>query len=65
MRATRAAAAQRVVALVVTYDGSSRAAGIRLYLDGAPLATEVVRDSLYKDITYRREAGDRSRTRIR
>ena len=44
----------------VTYDGSSRASGIALYLDGAPLATEVVRDHLYKDITYRREAGDRS-----
>jgi hypothetical protein len=38
--------------IAVTYDGSSRAAGIHLYLDGAPLATEVVRDRLYKDITY-------------
>ena len=46
--------------LVVTYDGSSRAAGIRLYLDGAPLETDVIRDRLYKDISYRREAGDRS-----
>ena len=46
--------------LTVTYDGSSRAAGITLYLDGARLATEVVRDRLTKDITYRREAGDQS-----
>jgi hypothetical protein len=46
--------------LVVTYDGSSRAAGIRLYLNGVRLETEVVRDRLYKDISYRREAGDRS-----
>ena len=46
--------------LVVTYDGSSRAAGIRLYLDGALLETDVVRDHLFKDISYRREAGDRS-----
>ena len=46
--------------LVVTYDGSSRASGIRLYLDGMPLETDVVRDHLYKDISYRREAGDRS-----
>ena len=38
--------------LVVSYDGSSRAGGIRLYLDGAPLQAEVVRDHLYKDITY-------------
>jgi hypothetical protein len=40
--------------LTVTYDGSSRAAGIHLYLDGAPLAVDVVRDRLVKDITYRR-----------
>ncbi len=46
--------------LTVTYDGSSRAAGIRLYLDGVPLATEVIRDRLVKDITYRPEAGDQS-----
>ena len=45
---------------MVTYDGSSRASGITFYLDGAPLETEVIRDHLYKDITYRREAGDRS-----
>ena len=36
----------------MTYDGSSRAAGIRLYLNGAPLETDVMRDHLYKDITY-------------
>ena len=46
--------------LTVTYDGSSRAAGIRLYLDGSLMATEVVRDRLVKDISYRPEAGDRS-----
>ncbi|TAL04901.1 MAG: DUF1549 domain-containing protein, partial [Verrucomicrobia bacterium] len=44
--------------LTVTYDGSSRAAGIRLYLNGAPLETEVVRDNLYKDIVHRAEWGD-------
>ena len=44
--------------LVVTCDGSSRAAGIKLYLDGAPLETEVVRDHLYKDIVHRAEWGD-------
>ncbi|MGB2714253.1 MAG: DUF1553 domain-containing protein [Vicinamibacterales bacterium] len=44
--------------LVVTYDGSSRAAGIRIYLNGQALETEVVRDRLYKDITYNRTAGD-------
>ena len=44
--------------IVVTYDGSSRAAGIRLYLNGTPLETEVVRDHLYKDIVHRAEWGD-------
>jgi hypothetical protein len=44
--------------IVVTYDGSSRAAGIRLYLNGVPLETEVVRDNLYKDIVHRKEWGD-------
>ncbi len=44
--------------IVVTYDGSSRAAGIQLYLNGAPLETEVVRDHLYKDIVHRKEWGD-------
>jgi hypothetical protein len=40
--------------LTVTYDGSSRAAGIRLYLDGTRLDADVVRDRLYKNITYDR-----------
>jgi hypothetical protein len=44
--------------LVATYDGSSRAEGIRLYLDAVALDLEVVRDHLYKDITYDRAAGD-------
>ena len=44
--------------LVVTYDGSSRAAGLKIFLNGIKLETEVVRDSLTKDITYRSEWGD-------
>ncbi|HVC98816.1 MAG TPA: DUF1553 domain-containing protein [Pirellulales bacterium] len=46
--------------LVVTYDGTSRAAGVKMYLGGAPLALEVVRDRLTRDITYRAEWGDSS-----
>jgi hypothetical protein len=38
--------------LTVSYDGSSRAAGVRIFLDGRPVETEVVRDGLFKDITY-------------
>ncbi|MBL9134991.1 MAG: DUF1553 domain-containing protein [Verrucomicrobiales bacterium] len=44
--------------LAVTYDGSSRANGIRLFLDGRPLELEIVRDHLYKDIQHRAEWGD-------
>ena len=36
--------------VAVTYDGSSRAAGLRLYLDGRPAEIEIVRDHLYKGI---------------
>jgi hypothetical protein len=35
--------------LGITYDGSSRAGGIKLYRDGQPLELETVRDSLFKD----------------
>ena len=35
----------------VSYDGSSRAAGLGLYINGQPASCEVVRDNLYKNIT--------------
>jgi mono/diheme cytochrome c family protein len=38
--------------LTVSYDGSSHAAGVRIYLDGVPAALEMVRDGLIKDIIY-------------
>jgi Protein of unknown function (DUF1553)/Protein of unknown function (DUF1549)/Concanavalin A-like lectin/glucanases superfamily len=44
--------------VTVTYDGSSRAAGLAIYADGMPLDTEIVRDRLYKDITYSKARGD-------
>lgn len=44
--------------LTVTYDGSSRASGVRLYRDGLPLETEVVRDHLTREILHRAEWGD-------
>jgi len=37
--------------LVVSYDGSGRAAGLRAFADGAPLAVNVVRDTLRGPIT--------------
>ncbi len=44
--------------LAITYDGSSRAAGVHFYLNGAALAVDVVRDNLFKDILHRSEWGD-------
>ena len=38
--------------VAVTYDGSSRAAGVRIYIDGKSTDCEVIRDGLFKDITY-------------
>jgi hypothetical protein len=38
--------------VVVTYDGSSKAAGVRIYLDGEPAELNVVRDGLWKEILY-------------
>lgn len=38
--------------VTVTYDGSSRAAGLHLYLNGEPAPVEVVRDGLWRDFTY-------------
>jgi len=38
--------------IVATYDGSSRAAGVAIYIDGKKADLEVIRDGLYKDITY-------------
>jgi hypothetical protein len=37
--------------VVVTYDGSSRAAGLRLYAQGKRVEAKIVRDNLYKNIT--------------
>jgi hypothetical protein len=58
VRARRPLPLQAWSQLVVSYDGSSRASGIRLYVNGAAIETQVIRDYLFKDITYDREAGD-------
>ena len=38
--------------VTVTYDGSSRAAGVHLHLNGQLAPIDVIRDGLWKDITY-------------
>ena len=42
--------------LAMTYDGSSRASGLRLYLDGQPLELDVHRDRLYREILHNARA---------
>ncbi len=44
--------------LAVTYDGSSHAAGLKLYINGSPTELDVVRDKLTRDIVHRQEWGD-------
>ncbi len=44
--------------LTITYDGSSRASGVSLYLAGELLPVEIVRDHLFKDILHREQWGD-------
>jgi len=44
--------------VIVHYHGSSRASGIAIYVDGAAVAVDVVRDGLFKDIRYTKAAGD-------
>jgi mono/diheme cytochrome c family protein len=36
----------------ITYDGSSRANGVHIYLNGNPVPCETIRDGLFKDIAY-------------
>ena len=52
IRATRAIPTNAWTQITVTYDGSSRAAGLHLYLNGEPAEVEVIRDGLWRDFTY-------------
>jgi hypothetical protein len=38
--------------LVMTYDGSSKARGLKVYLNGQEMSTETTHDNLYKDILF-------------
>ena len=64
VRASEPLPAGRWTHLTATYDGSSRAAGLRLYVDGVAPCTEVISDHLYRDITYRQEWGDFDASKI-
>jgi hypothetical protein len=44
------------IQLTLTYDGSSKARGLQLFIDGEAVAMEVVMDQLTKDIIFRSDA---------
>jgi len=58
LSATQAIPLNEWTHLAATYDGSSRAGGLTLYVNGRPAEARVVRDSLYRDIVYREKWGD-------
>ncbi len=43
---------ERWLQFTLTYDGSSKASGLKVYMDGVELKTEVQVDNLYKDIIF-------------
>ena len=51
VRSLEAMPSQKWIHVTVGYDGSSRAAGVSLFVDGERIETETVRDYLYKNIT--------------
>jgi len=58
LRARDAIPAGEWTRLVVTYDGSSHASGLNIYVNGRLAQGDVVRDKLTRDITHRAEWGD-------
>lgn len=46
--------------LTLTYDGSSRAEGVRIFRNGQAVELAVLQDKLTRDIDYRKEWGDSS-----
>jgi hypothetical protein len=42
---------QQWIHVTMTYDGSSRAGGLKIWIDGQTAETEIVRDNLYKNIS--------------
>jgi hypothetical protein len=46
------------VHLSFTYDGSSRAAGTKIFINGKETAKKVIRDHLYRTIEYKKDGSD-------
>jgi hypothetical protein len=53
-----AIAVQKWTHVAVTYDGSSQASGLRIFVNGTPSRTRTIRDQLRRDFRYRGEWGD-------
>ena len=51
--------------LAVTYNGSSRADGLKMYLNGVLIETDVVHDNLQRDICRRTQWGDKYLDQVR
>lgn len=47
---------EKWVQLTMSYDGSSKASGLKIFLDGEELGTKVMVDNLYKDIVFNSKA---------
>ncbi len=47
---------EKWIQLTMTYDGSSKASGVSIYLDGKKLKTKTLVDNLYKDIVFRNQS---------
>jgi hypothetical protein len=58
IRGRRAIDLQQWSQLTITYDGSSHASGLHLYVNGVEEPVDVVRDHLTRDIRHRAEWGD-------
>ena len=58
IRSKRLAPTGKWTHVAVTHDGSGRAAGLRLFVNGRPTEVEVIRDKLTRDVRHRKEWGD-------
>ena len=58
VRATKAIPTDEWTHVAVTHDGSGRADGIELFINGRAIETEAVRDKLTRDVRQRKEWGD-------
>ena len=58
VRATQPVPLNEWSTLTVSYDGSSQASGLRLFVNGRQVETKTIRDRLSRDIAHRKEWGD-------